>query len=66
MSDEGRLGRDIQIINEILVCLIHSFIFIKTVFYKNVELENGQNFKNMLGTYTRLRFIQNFFDSFLK
>ena len=31
----------------------------KNLFYKNVEPENGQNFKTMLTTYTRLRFNQN-------
>ena len=38
--------------------MIHSFY--KNLFYNNVERENGQDFKNMLRTYTRLRFIQNF------
>lgn len=32
----------------------------KKLFNKNVEPQNGQTFTNMLRTYTRLRFIQNF------
>ena len=34
---------------------IHSFFFYKNLFYKNVETEIYQNFKNMLRTYPRLR-----------
>lgn len=41
--------------------------FIKMFFYKgNIEPGNGQNFKNMLRTCTRLRFIQAFIFPFFK
>ena len=42
------------------------FFLYKNLFSKNVEPKNGQNFKNILRTYTRLRFIQNFIQFFMK
>ena len=37
------------------------FFFIRTFFYRNVEIEINQNFKNVLTTFLRLESIKNVF-----
>ena len=40
---------------------IHSVFFYKNLFYKNVEAEINQNFKNVSRTFLRLSAIKNVF-----
>ena len=46
---------DLGVITSVVVIRLYTLFFYKNHFYKNVEAEVNQNFKNVLRTFLRLR-----------